>query len=92
MVQEIKSESGANTLSDVVGVKEGSTPGAFVGAPETSLQRIEDVRLEIYQRDARPSFTAYLRVRDNTAIIVADFLPELLRKIARTILAWEVIE
>ena len=56
------------------------------------LQKVEDVRLEIYQRDARPSFTAYLRVRDNTAIIVADFLPELLRKIARTILAWEVIE
>ena len=89
--------SNVNALSDVVGVKEGSTPGASTKTPEASLQRIENVRLEIYKQGGmKPGqeirLIAYLKIRDNTAIIVTDFLPELLREIARTILAWEVVE
>ena len=45
MVQEIKSESGANTLSEENGVKGGSTPGASTNAPEVSAQRkVEEFR------------------------------------------------
>jgi len=56
MVQEIKSESGANTLSEENGVKGGSTPGASTNAPEVSAQRkVEEFRkfLEKLNTDAR---------------------------------------
>ena len=90
----------ANTLREEDGVKVVSTPGAPTNAPKVSAQRIEesfekveDVRLEIYQRwNVRPNYVAYLKIRDNVAIITDDFLHGLLVRVARTILAWEASE
>jgi len=82
----------AMPASNVPMTRLGAGAGAEQRGATENLQKVEDVRLEIYQRDTRPSFIACLKVRDNIAVIVADFLPELLRKIARTILAWEAIE
>jgi len=87
----------ANTFCEN-GVKGGSTPGAPTDAPKVSAQRIEkveDVKLEIYQQwqwNVKPGYVAYLRLKDDVAVITDDFLHGLLRKIAKTILAWEATE
>ena len=68
--------------------------GAGAGADKrgANLELIDDVMISIFRKDnpagLRPTYIAFLKIENESAILEETYLWGLLRKIARTILAW----
>ena len=54
----------------------------------TDLELTGDVIISVFQTNDQPRYVAFLKIQGESAILEGEYLWDLLRKIARTILAW----
>ena len=55
---------------------------------DVDLEPADNVIVSVFRMNGRPRYVAFLKINEESAILEGEYLWDLLRKIARTILAW----